>query len=124
MFAIIDIETCSGKFVYGHGRITEICIIKHDGLAVIEKFTTLINPECNISQYFSSLTGITNDMVRDAPKFYEVAKKIQEMILAAKQENPARSINGIIRLLKLNKILFMAKKLERDFSINDFKTHC
>jgi DNA polymerase-3 subunit epsilon len=79
VFAIIDIETCSGKFVYGHGRITEICIIKHDGLVVVDKFTTLINPECHISQYFSSLTGITNDMVRDAPKFYEVAKKIQEM---------------------------------------------
>ncbi len=79
MFAIIDIETCSGKFVYGHGRITEICIIKHDGLGVIDKFTTLINPQCNISQYFSSLTGITNEMVADAPKFHEVAKKILEM---------------------------------------------
>lgn len=79
MFAIIDIETCSGKFVYGHGRITEICIIKHDGLQVVDKFTTLINPECHISQYFSNLTGITNEMVADAPKFYEVAKKILEM---------------------------------------------
>lgn len=79
MFAIIDIETCSGKFVYGHGRITEICIIKHDGLQVIDKFTTLINPECHISQYFSSLTGITNEMVADAPRFHEVAKKILEM---------------------------------------------
>lgn len=79
MFAIIDIETCSGKFVYGHGRITEICIIKHDGLGIVDKFTTLINPECHISHYFSSLTGITNDMVRDAPKFHEVAKKILEM---------------------------------------------
>ncbi len=79
MFAIIDIETCSGKFVYGHGRITEICIIKHDGLQVVDKFTTLINPECHISQYFSNLTGITNEMVADAPKFHEVAKKILEM---------------------------------------------
>lgn len=79
MFAIIDIETCSGKFVYGHGRITEICIIKHDGLQVVDKFTTLINPECHITQYFSNLTGITNEMVADAPKFHEVAKKILEM---------------------------------------------
>ena len=79
MFAIIDIETCSGKFVYGHGRITEICIIKHDGLQVVDKFTTLINPECHISHYFSNLTGITNEMVADAPKFHEVAKKILEM---------------------------------------------
>lgn len=79
MFAIIDIETCSGKFVYGHGRITEICIIRHDGLQVVDKFTTLINPECHITHFFSNLTGITNEMVADAPKFHEVAKKILEM---------------------------------------------
>jgi DNA polymerase-3 subunit epsilon len=79
VFAIIDIETCGGKFDFRSGRITEICIVKHDGLGVVEVFTTLINPECNISTYFTSLTGITNDMVRDAPKFYEVAKKIHEL---------------------------------------------
>ncbi|MDP3556742.1 MAG: exonuclease domain-containing protein [Bacteroidota bacterium] len=79
MFAIIDIETCGGKFNYQKGRITEICIIVHDGLVVVDKYTTLINPECYISPYFTNITSITNDMVRDAPKFYEVAKKIIEM---------------------------------------------
>jgi len=79
MFVIIDIETCGGKFEYRKGRITEICILKHDGLSVIDKFTTLINPECNISPYFTSLTGITNDMVADAPTFYQVAEKILDM---------------------------------------------
>ena len=79
VFAIIDIETCGGKFEFQKGRITEICILLHDGLQVVENFTTLINPECNISPYFTSLTNITNDMVADAPKFHEVAKKIIEM---------------------------------------------
>ncbi|WP_317896564.1 exonuclease domain-containing protein [Aurantibacillus circumpalustris] len=79
MFAIIDIETCGGKFEFRKGRITEICILKHDGLSVIERFTTLINPECNISSYFTGLTGITNDMVADAPRFHEIAPKILEM---------------------------------------------
>lgn len=79
MFAIIDIETCGGKFNYQKGRITEICIIVHDGLVVVDKFTTLINPECYISPYYTGITNITNDMVRDAPKFHEVAKKIIEM---------------------------------------------
>jgi DNA polymerase III subunit epsilon len=79
MFAIIDIETCGGKFEFRKGRVIEICIIKHDGLTVIDKFTTLINPECNISQYFSGITGITNEMVENAPKFHEVAGKIIEM---------------------------------------------
>lgn len=79
MFAIIDIETCGGKFEFRKGRITEICILKHDGLSVIEKFTTLVNPECNISPFFTGLTGITNEMVADAPKFHEIAPKILEM---------------------------------------------
>lgn len=79
MFAIIDIETCGGKFEYRRGRITEICIVLHDGLQVTGKFTTLLNPECHITPYFTSLTGITNDMVKDAPTFAEVAKKILEL---------------------------------------------
>lgn len=79
MFAIIDIETCGSKYEYKRGRITEICIAVHDGLQVIEKWSTLINPECYISPYFISLSGITNEMVADAPKFHEVAKKIIEL---------------------------------------------
>lgn len=79
MFAIIDIETCGGSFDYKRGRITEICILIHDGLQVVDQYTTLINPECNITPYFTKLTGITNEMVMDAPKFYEIAKKIVEL---------------------------------------------
>lgn len=79
MFAIIDIETCGGKYEFKKGRITEICILLHDGLQVTEKFTTLINPECYISPYYTNITSITNDMVANAPKFHEVAQKIWEM---------------------------------------------
>lgn len=79
MFAIIDIETCGGSFEYKRGRITEICILIHDGLQVVQKYSTLINPECNISPFFVKLTGITNEMVANAPKFYEVAEKILEL---------------------------------------------
>lgn len=79
MFAIIDIETCGGKFEFRKGRIIEISILIHDGLSVVEKFTTLINPECYISPFFRGLTGISNEMVEDAPKFHEVAKKIHDL---------------------------------------------
>jgi DNA polymerase-3 subunit epsilon len=79
MFAIIDIETCGGRFEFKKGRITEIAILIHDGLSVVEKFSTLINPECYISPAFVSISGITNEMVQDAPKFYEIANKIIEM---------------------------------------------
>lgn len=79
MFAIIDIETCGGKFEYPRGRIIEISILVHDGLQVVDKFTTLINPGCYISPMYTRISGITNEMVENAPRFHQVAKKILEM---------------------------------------------
>ena len=79
MFAIIDIETCGGKFKPQRGRITEICILIHDGLQVTEKSSTLINPECYIAPIYTNITGITNQMVATAPKFHEVANTILKL---------------------------------------------
>ena len=39
----------------------------------------LVNPERNIPYFITNLTGITNEMVEDAPRFYEIAKKIVEL---------------------------------------------
>jgi DNA polymerase-3 subunit epsilon len=79
MFAIIDIETCGGKFEYRKGHIIEICILIHDGLTVVEKFSTLVNPQCYITSIYTRITGITNEMVNDAPIFSNIAKKVWEM---------------------------------------------
>jgi len=76
-YAIVDIETTGGSASYH--RITEICVLLHDGKEVVKKFHTLINPECPIPLNISLLTGITNDMVEDAPRFFEVAKEIYEI---------------------------------------------
>jgi DNA polymerase-3 subunit epsilon len=77
MYAIIDIETTGTSYL--NGKITEIAILIHDGRQVVDEFSTLINPEQKIPYFIQQLTGITNRMVDDAPKFYEVAKKIVEM---------------------------------------------
>ncbi|MBT3983721.1 MAG: GIY-YIG nuclease family protein [Bacteriovoracaceae bacterium] len=77
MFAIIDIETTGLRT--GDNKITEIGILIHNGKKVIDSFSTLINPQRSIPSMISSLTGITDEMVEDAPKFYEVAKKIVEI---------------------------------------------
>lgn len=76
VFAIVDIETCGARFDFKRGRIIDICILVHDGLQVIDKFSTLINPECHIGSFYTKLSGITNEMVQDAPRFYEVARDI------------------------------------------------
>lgn len=77
MFAIIDIETTGTT--PGHDRITDICILIHDGLSVVDKFSTLIHPERRIPDFITRLTGIDDEMVARAPKFYEVARKVVEM---------------------------------------------
>lgn len=74
MYAIIDIETTGGNAPWH--KITEICILIHDGENVIDRFQTLINPERYIPPNITMLTGISNEMVENAPKFYEVAKEI------------------------------------------------
>lgn len=77
MYAIIDIETTGLNA--RKDRITEIAIIIHDGEKIVEKFETLINPERRIPYHITSLTGISNKMVAEAPRFFEVAKQIVEM---------------------------------------------
>lgn len=73
-YAIVDIETTGG--MARRDKITEIAIVIHDGKEVIDQYQTLINPERSIPPFITNLTGITNDMVADAPLFCEVAKEI------------------------------------------------
>ena len=77
MYAILDIETTGGKF--NEEGITEIAIHKFDGHTVVDQFITLVNPEKEIQQFVVQLTGINNKMLRNAPKFYEIAKRIVEI---------------------------------------------
>ncbi len=77
MYAIIDIETTGGSAK--SSKITEIAVFVHNGQKITGSFTSLINPEQKIPWYITRLTGISNEMVANAPKFYEVAKKIVEL---------------------------------------------
>jgi DNA polymerase III subunit epsilon len=77
MYAIIDIETTGGSARLE--KITEIAIYLHDGQKITGEYVSLVNPERNIPYFITNLTGITNEMVQDAPRFYEIAKVIVEM---------------------------------------------
>ncbi|WP_035334286.1 exonuclease domain-containing protein [Dokdonia sp. PRO95] len=77
MYAILDIETTGGK--YNEEGITEIAIYKFDGHQVVDQFITLVNPERPIQAFVVGLTGINNGMLKDAPKFHEIAKRIIEI---------------------------------------------
>lgn len=77
MYAIIDIETTGGK--YNEEGVTEIAIYKFDGHSITDQFISLVNPEKEIQDFVVKLTGINNKMLRNAPKFFEVAKRIIEI---------------------------------------------
>lgn len=73
MYSIVDIETTGGD------KITEISILVFDGEKIVNEFTSLVNPECSIPYYITTLTGINDNMVANAPKFFHIAKKILEI---------------------------------------------
>lgn len=77
MYAIIDIETTGGSQKIH--RITEIAIYLFDGTKFVDQFTSLVNPDAFIPPNITRLTGITNEMVAKAPRFFEIAKKIVEI---------------------------------------------
>ena len=76
-YAVVDIETTGN----GHKgqKITEISIFIFDGKKVIDEYTTLVNPEAPIPAFITNLTGITQAMVRNQPRFYEIAKKVAQI---------------------------------------------
>lgn len=77
MYAVLDIETTGGQ--YNEEGITEIAIYKFDGEKVVDQFISLVNPEIDIQPFVVKLTGINNAMLRSAPKFFEIAKRIIEI---------------------------------------------
>ena len=77
-YAIVDIETTGGNA--SGSRITEIAIIIHDGIRVVDRWETLVNPQKEIPLPIFSLTGISNEMVRDAPIFDDISEKVLELL--------------------------------------------
>lgn len=77
MYSIIDVETTGGKF--NEEGITEIAIYKFDGNKIVDQFISLLNPEIPIQPFVQQLTGIHNKMLCNAPKFFQVAKRILEI---------------------------------------------
>ena len=78
-YAIVDIETTGGNAT--HSRITEIAIVIHDGKNIIDRWETLVNPEKYIPDAIFALTGITNDMVRDAPTFNLISDRVYALLV-------------------------------------------
>ena len=78
---ILDLETTGGTPLYD--RITEIALIRFEDGIEAERWETLVNPGISIPPFISRLTGITNEMVSDAPAFEDIADKLYGYIEGA-----------------------------------------
>jgi len=76
--AFVDLETTGGNAAYD--RITEIGILRLRDGELVEEWSSLVNPECRIPPYIESFTGISNQMVADAPRFAEIAAVVQDKL--------------------------------------------
>ena len=77
MYTIIDLETTGGKF--NEESIIEVAAYRFDGNSIKDQFISLVNPQRDIHPYVEKLTGITSKMVKTAPKFHEIAKRVVEI---------------------------------------------
>lgn len=76
MYSVIDIET-TGNHAHRHS-ITEVAIINFDGTKITDQFSTLVQPDVPIPGFITHLTGITNEMVEQAPRWEDVMEMIDD----------------------------------------------
>ena len=72
LYSIIDVETTGGT----KNKITDISIYTTDCKTIVREFHTLVNPNIPIPYFITRLTGISNEMVENAPCFHEIAKQV------------------------------------------------
>jgi len=69
-YTVLDVET-TGLSKYCC-KLTEIAALKVRDNRIVEKYQSLINPECEISEFITSLTGIDNELVKNERTINEV----------------------------------------------------
>jgi DNA polymerase III epsilon subunit family exonuclease len=77
-FVVVDVEATGAKMP--PNRIIELGAYRIRGKQIVDNFLTLVNPEIPIPRFVASLTGINNDMVKQAPLFAEVVPRWLEFV--------------------------------------------
>src|SRR5208282_4587061 len=77
----VDLETTGGSAAYD--RITEVGLVRVKNGELVEEWSSLVNPECPIPAYIEAFTGISNQMVADAPRFAEIATVVRQKLQGA-----------------------------------------
>lgn len=77
-FVAIDLETTGAR--PGAAKITEIGAVRYEGLREVSEFSTLVNPMRPIPPMITQITGITQEMVADAPRIEEIMPELLEFL--------------------------------------------
>lgn len=77
-FVIVDVETTGSST--RSARITEVAAYAVENGAIVDDFTSLVNPLIPIPDYITGITGITNAMVTGAPRFAELAEPLRTFL--------------------------------------------
>jgi DNA polymerase-3 subunit epsilon len=76
--AFVDLETTGTTATAD--RVTEIGIVRVEEGELVEEWSSLVDPGCSIPEEIQVLTGITNEMVRGAPTFAQLAREVLERL--------------------------------------------
>jgi DNA polymerase-3 subunit epsilon len=77
-FAVVDIE-CTGSKFPAH-RLMEFGVVYHDGQRITGGWEQLVNPGMPIPEFVSRMTGISQEMVAEAPPFGQIARTLHQAL--------------------------------------------
>lgn len=80
VFSVVDIETTGSSQSNGNNRIIQFSCTFVQNNKIIGSFNSFINPEMEIPNEITKLTGISNKTVEDSPTFSEVADQIYNLL--------------------------------------------
>lgn len=78
-YVVVDLETTGNSPKKGDKIIQFAAVVVEDG-EIVEQFSSLVNPGREIPLFIEELTGLTDDMVKEAPEFAEIAPKVLHML--------------------------------------------
>ncbi|MGL4605875.1 MAG: PolC-type DNA polymerase III [Eubacteriaceae bacterium] len=132
-FIFFDLETTG--LVPGNHRIIEIAAVKIRNKQVIDSFSTLVNPKCEIPPFITNLTGITNQMAENGLDEREALEKFlefsEDLILVAHNApfdmsflNHALRENNLVRESTVVDTLAMARSILTQMARHNLKKLC
>lgn len=110
-FTVVDLETTGLRPT--SDRIIEVACIKYRDNVEVDRFTSFANPGKHINSFITKLTGITNDMVSDAPYFDEIADSVWDFLDG--EQIVGHNVNFDINFLYDALLVTVDNKLSNDF---------